>query len=93
MTVTYQQRRSQNSDWMKSSKCRWGLLSMIGVFYLITLVAALIGGGDSFPRVLWHLDGLAAGFVNTAGFVLVVIAIHWFVYGRRSNHGGTTQPS
>jgi len=77
-------RQRENIEWYKSSRGRWFLLSLIPVFYVITLCFALATSDVTWPSVFWRLGGLDASFAGSAFWLVVMIAGHWFIFGRRS---------
>lgn len=77
-------RQRENIEWHKSSRGRWLLLSLIPVFYVITLCFAVATSDVTWPSVLWRLGGLDASFAGAALWLGVMIAGHWLIFGRRS---------
>jgi hypothetical protein len=88
----YNQKYERNLAAMKSPRQRHLLLLLIPVFYVITVIARLLGG-TGFPESLWDLGDRTSTFVSMVIGVVLAVAIHWSIYGRRRSSDRQPNPS
>lgn len=77
---------------VKSPRQRHLLLLLIPVFYVMTVIARLLGG-TGFPESLWDLGELTSTLVSMVIGVVLAVAIHWSIYGRRRSSDRPPDPS
>lgn len=76
------QQYERNLAAMKSPRQRRLLLLLIPVVYVITVIARLLGG-TGFPESLWDFGDRTSSFVTMVIGVILAVAIHWSIDGRR----------
>ncbi|MFN6120109.1 MAG: hypothetical protein ACK5CE_10840 [Actinomycetes bacterium] len=85
-------RYERNVAFMKSPQQRHLLLLLIPANYVMVVIARLLGG-TGFPESLWDLGKLTSTFVSCVVAVVLAVAIHWSIYGRRRSSDRQPNPS
>ena len=88
----YNRRYERNVAAVKSPRQRHLMLLLIPVFYVMTVIARLLGG-TGFPESLWDLGELTSTLVSMVIGVVLAVAIHWSIYGRRRSTDRPPNPS
>ncbi len=88
----YNQKYERNLAAVKSPRQRHLLLLLIPVFYVMTVIARLLGG-TGFPESLWDLGQLTSTLVSMVIGVILAVAIHWSIHGRRRSIDRQPSPS
>lgn len=82
-----EERVARNRAALTSPRQRRLLALLIPLFYVITVVARLVDGAG-FPASLWSFGYRTASFVSALVVVIVVIAVHWLLFGRDRRQRG-----